>query len=100
MSWFANFSIPWRAARLPASAGAGQASMEAMFQDGHCGAEALRDEPPQSYSLTYSEIGLGLCQCVESGLITMEQAIEIGNHHFPIRSNEHGMDPHDHVHVF
>jgi Zn ribbon nucleic-acid-binding protein len=49
-----------------------------------CGAADLLDETQQSYSLTYSEIGVRLCQCVECGVITAEQAQEIGNHFFPV----------------
>jgi Zn ribbon nucleic-acid-binding protein len=66
----------------------------------HCGAAAPLDETQQSYSLTYSEIGVRLCQCVECGSITAEQAQEIGNHFFPVRSNDHGMDPIDQFHIF
>ncbi|MDD2467911.1 MAG: hypothetical protein PHI97_28365 [Desulfobulbus sp.] len=54
-----------------------------------CGAADLLDEPQQSYSLTYSEIGLRLCQSVESGTITAEQAKEIGNQLFPTGVTEH-----------
>ncbi|MDD2466664.1 MAG: hypothetical protein PHI97_21915 [Desulfobulbus sp.] len=85
MTWLATISSPWRADRPPATAGAGRNSMDAAKDDLVCGAADLRDEPQQSYSLTYSEIGLRLCQCVESGLITAEQAKEIGNQLFPIR---------------
>ena len=85
MTWPAISSSPWSAGRLPATAGAGRNSMEAVEHALSCGAADLREEPQQSYSLTYSEIGLRLCQCVESGLITAEQAKEIGNQLFPIR---------------
>jgi hypothetical protein len=59
--------------------------MDAAEHAFHCGAADPLEETQQSYSLTYSEIGLRLCQCVEKGLITAEQAKEIGNQLFPIR---------------
>jgi|GEM_PF-4631368 len=78
---------PWSAVRLPASAGAGRISMAAVSPADPCGAAALPEEPPLSFSLTYSEIGEGLCRCVDTGVITMEQAKAIGNHLFPVRSH-------------
>jgi hypothetical protein len=58
--------------------------MDAVEHNLYCGAADLREEPRHTYSLTYSEIGVLLCQCVESGVITAEQAREIGNQFFPI----------------
>ncbi len=100
MKWLATISSPWRAGRLPASAGAGRNSMDAAEDDLVCGAADLLDDPQQSYSLTYSEIGVRLCQCVECGLITAEQAIEIGNHFYPIGATDHDLDPNDQFNVF
>jgi len=100
MTWLATISSPWRAGRLPASAGAGRNSMDAAEHALHCGAADLLDETQQSYSLTYSEIGVRLCQCVECGLITAEQAQEIGNHFFPIGATDHDLDPNDQFNVF
>jgi hypothetical protein len=45
------------------------------------------DEPGTSFSLTYSEIGERLCRCVAAGILTMEQAQEIGNYLFPVLSD-------------
>ena len=42
------------------------------------------EEKQETPSLTYEEIGERLCRCVDSGVIAMEQAREIGNHLFPI----------------
>ena len=84
MTWLAKISSPWGGDRLPAQAGGGRPSMDAVEHAVHCGAADLREEPQQTYSLTYSEIGVLLCQCVESGVITNEQAREIGNHFFPV----------------
>jgi len=64
-----------------------------------CGAADLLEETQQSYSLTYSEIGVRLCQCVECGLITAEQAQEIGNHFFPIGATDHVLDTNDQFNV-
>jgi len=85
MTWFARFSNPWGPARLPASAGAGRDSREGRVHGTPCAAGDPLD-PSATYSLTYSEIGVGLCTCVNKGLITPEQAVEIGNQLFPIRS--------------
>jgi hypothetical protein len=87
MTWLARFSNPWRPARLPASAGAGRDSREGRAQGAPCGAGDPLDEPGK-YSLTYSEIGVGLCTCVNKGFITAEQAVEIGNQLFPIKEHE------------
>ena len=73
-----------RAARLPASAGAGLNWQGAWFPGLLHEAEDLRE----SYSLTYSEIGRALCQCVDLRIINQEQARQIGNVLFPIVENE------------
>ncbi len=67
-----------RAARLPASAGAGRNWQGAWFPGFAHEAEGLR-EP----SLTYSEIGQALCDSVDAGIITFPQARQIGNIFFP-----------------
>jgi hypothetical protein len=100
MTRLATISSPWRAVRLPASAGAGRLSMDAAEHALHFGAAAPLDEIQQSYSLTYSEIGVRLCQCVDEGLITAEQAQEIGNHFFPIGATGHDLDLNDQFNVF
>jgi len=80
----ATTSTPWGFDRLPAQAGGGRIAKDAAEHALHCGAADLLDETQQSYSLTYSEIGVRLCQCVECGVVTAEQAREIGNHFFPV----------------
>ncbi len=45
-------------------------------------------ETQETPSLTYEEIGERLVECVDSGVITRDQAIEIGNHLFPITEEE------------
>ena len=72
-----------RAARLPASAGAGLNWQGSWFPGFAHEAGGLR----QSYSLTYSEIGQALCQSVDQGIINHEQARQIGNVLFPIVEN-------------
>jgi hypothetical protein len=37
---------------------------------------------------------------VDCGVITAEQAIEIGNHFFPIGATDHDLDPNDQFNVF
>jgi len=74
--------------------------MDAAEHAPHCGAADPLEEPQQSYSLTYSEIGVLLCQCVDCGVITAEQAQEIGNHFFPIGATDHDLDPNDQFNVF
>lgn len=68
-----------RAARLPASAGAGRNWQGAWLPGFGHEAEGLR-EP----SLAYSEIGQALCDSVDAGIINPEQARQIGNIFFPI----------------
>ena len=61
--------------------------MEGHCPVAHCGASGPMDEPGTSFSLTYSEIGERLCRCVAAGILTMEQAQEIGNYLFPVLSD-------------
>jgi len=71
-----------RAARLPASAGAGLNWQGAWFPGLIHEAEGLR-EP----SLTYGEIGQALCESVDQGIINLEQARQVANVLFPIVEN-------------
>ncbi len=70
-----------RAARLPASAGAGLTCQGAGSPGSPQDHADLRD----SYSLTYSEIGQALFESVDAGIINPEQARQIGNILFPIQ---------------
>ncbi|MDD2468300.1 MAG: hypothetical protein PHI97_30335 [Desulfobulbus sp.] len=67
-----------RAARLPASAGAGLTWQGAWFPGFPHEAEG-----PREPSLTYEEIGQALCECVDAGIIDQQQARQIGNALFP-----------------
>lgn len=69
-----------RAARLPASAGAGLTCQGAGSPGSPQDQEDLR-EP----FLTYSEIGQALCESIDAGIITPEQSEQIANILFPIQ---------------
>jgi len=57
--------------------------MDDVFNPVHSEPGNPMEEIRKTFSLTYSEIGERLQSCVDSGVITMEQAVEIGNCLFP-----------------
>lgn len=81
-----NISIPTPSpvepVRLPASAGAGQDRQGSWFTGLDHGTVAPLN---LSYALTYSEIGILLCDCVNEGIIDHDQARKIGQIFFPIQ---------------
>ncbi len=69
-----------RAARLPASAGAGLTCQGA----GSPGLPQDQEDLREPF-LTYSEIGQALCESIHAGIITPEQSEQIANILFPIQ---------------